>query len=130
MEVQEYGTLLVKCDDYLMSKKYGHRSTPGLVFFRHGKILHFEGLNRATIQLFKEFKPFIFLGDLMDEEEVLDWLTDPENMESMDRIERVNRKMFHRILQRSDFLAAFFCNSVNSELIGNVIQKYFEFFSV
>jgi hypothetical protein len=48
MEVQEYGTLLVKCDDYLMSKKYGHRSTPGLVFFRHGKILHFEGLNRAT----------------------------------------------------------------------------------
>jgi hypothetical protein len=43
MEVQEYGTLLVKCDDYLMSKKYGHRSTPALVFFRHGKILHFEG---------------------------------------------------------------------------------------
>ena len=67
----------------------------------------------------------------MDEEEVLDWLTDPENMESMDHIERVNRKMFHRILQRSDFLAAFFCNSVNSELIGNsrnVTQKYFEFF--
>lgn len=58
MEVQEYGTLLVKCDDYLMSKKYGHRSTPALVFFRHGKILHFEGLNRATIQLFKKFKPF------------------------------------------------------------------------
>lgn len=50
-----------------------------------------------------------FLGDLMDEEEVLDWLTDPENMESIDHIERVNRKMFERILQRSDFLAAFFC---------------------
>lgn len=47
MEVQEYGTLLVKCDDYLMSKKYGHRSTPALVFFRHGKILHFEGGTRS-----------------------------------------------------------------------------------
>lgn len=43
LEVLEYGPLLVKCDDYLMSKKYGHRSTPALVFFRHGKILHFEG---------------------------------------------------------------------------------------
>lgn len=42
-EVHQYGPLLVKCDDYLMSKKYGHRSTPALVFFRHGKILHFEG---------------------------------------------------------------------------------------
>ena len=51
----------------------------------------------------------------MDEEEVLDWLTDPENMESIDHIERVNRKMFERILQRSDFLAAFFCNLLNLE---------------
>ncbi|XP_046651298.1 uncharacterized protein LOC124342369 isoform X3 [Daphnia pulicaria] len=104
MEVQEYGTLLVKCDDYLMSKKYGHRSTPGLVFFRHGKILHFE-------------------GDLMDEEEVLDWLTDPENMESMDRIERVNRKMFHRILQRSDFLAAFFYSDVDCKQCDKVLEE-------
>ncbi|XP_032787702.1 uncharacterized protein LOC116925152 isoform X4 [Daphnia magna] len=104
MEVQEYGTLLVKCDDYLMSKKYGHRSTPALVFFRHGKILHFE-------------------GDLMDEEEVLDWLTDPENMESMDRIERVNRKMFQRILQRSDFLAAFFYSDVDCKQCDKVLEE-------
>ncbi|KAI9560775.1 hypothetical protein GHT06_011727 [Daphnia sinensis] len=104
VEVQEYGTLLVKCDDYLMSKKYGHRSTPALVFFRHGKILHFE-------------------GDLMDEEEVLDWLTDPENMESMDRIERVNRKMFQRILQRSDFLAAFFYSDVDCKQCDKVLEE-------
>lgn len=49
----------------------------------------------------------------MDEEEVLDWLTDPENMESLDHIERVNRKMFERILQRSDYLAAFFCKKLS-----------------
>lgn len=121
MEVQEYGTLLVKCDDYLMSKKYGHRSTPALVFFRHGKILHFEGGTRSFYPHSHCFMNycwfgFNFSGDLMDEEEVLDWLTDPENMESMDRIERVNRKMFQRILQRSDFLAAFFCNYIRSIL--------------
>lgn len=51
----------------------------------------------------------------MDEEEVLDWLTDPDNMESSEHIERVNRKMFERILKRSDFVAAFFCK----------IRKYF-----
>lgn len=45
----------------------------------------------------------------MDEEEVLDWITDPENMESSEHIERVNRKMFERILSRSDYVAAFFC---------------------
>ena len=50
-------------------------------------------------------------GDLMDEEEALDWLTDPENLESIEHIERVNRKMFERILKRSDFLAVFFCKS-------------------
>jgi hypothetical protein len=65
----------------------------------------------------------------MDEEEVLDWLTDPENMESMDHIERVNQKMFHRILQRSDFLAAFFCNPTNSDFelktVEVIFQKYF-----
>ena len=45
----------------------------------------------------------------MDEEEVLYWLTDPDNMESSDHIEKVNSKMFERLLQRKDFLAAFFC---------------------
>ena len=47
-EVAQYGSLLVKCDDHLMAKKFGHRSTPALVFFRHGKVLHFEGLCSAT----------------------------------------------------------------------------------
>ena len=46
----------------------------------------------------------------MDEEEVLDWLTDPDQLETSDHIERINRKMFERVLQRSDFLAVLFCN--------------------
>nr|CAG4638530.1 EOG090X0856 [Cyclestheria hislopi] len=103
-EVYQYGVLLVKCDDYLMAKKYGHRQTPALVFFRRGKPAHFD-------------------GDLMDEEEVLDWLTDPENMESSDHIEKVNRKMFERILQRTDFLAAFFYSDVDCKQCDKVLEE-------
>ena len=50
-EVFEYGILLVKCDDYLMAKKYGHRTTPALVLFRHGKVTHFEG-SRLSFRFF------------------------------------------------------------------------------
>lgn len=49
-------------------------------------------------------------GDIDDEEEILDWLTLPDNMEMTDHIEEVNRKMFQKIRQTSDYLAVFFCN--------------------
>ena len=51
----------------------------------------------------------MFKGDLYDEEDVLDWLTSPENMELNDAIEKVNRKMFDRIRQSTDYLAVYFC---------------------
>jgi len=62
-EVLQYGTLLVKCDDHLMAKKYGHRSTPALVFFRHGKIIHFEGIYTCSSYFIKDkaFNIVIFL---------------------------------------------------------------------
>ena len=50
-----------------------------------------------------------FAGDILDDEELLDWLTDPTNMEMNDHIERVNRKMFEKIRQSSDYVAVFFC---------------------
>lgn len=53
-------------------------------------------------------------GDIDDEEEVLDWLTLPDNMEMTDHIERVNRKMFQKIRQTSDFLAVYFCNNLSN----------------
>lgn len=52
-------------------------------------------------------------GDIDDEEEILDWLTLPDNMEMTDHIERVNRKMFQKIRQTSDYLAVFFCKFLN-----------------
>lgn len=51
-------------------------------------------------------------GDIDDEEEILDWLTNPENMEMTDSIERANRKMFEKIRKASDYLAVFFCKFI------------------
>lgn len=73
-----------------MAKKYGYRVPPGITYFRKGKFINYD-------------------GDIDDEEEILDWLTDPENMELTDHIEKVNRKMFDKIRQRSDYVAAFLC---------------------
>ena len=49
------------------------------------------------------------LGDLFDDEEMLDWLTDPSVMEISDQIEKVNRKMFEKLLSRNEFLTVLFC---------------------
>jgi len=55
---------------------------------------------------------YIFLGDIDDDEEVLDWLTDPSNMELTEHIEKVNRKMFSKIRQNSENVAVFFCEII------------------
>ncbi|XP_053677747.1 uncharacterized protein LOC128727826 isoform X3 [Anopheles nili] len=88
-EAADYGIVLVKSSDRLMAKKFGFRNPPGVTYFRKGKSINYD-------------------GDIDDEEELLDWLTDPHNMEMTDHIEKVNRKMFHKIRQASDYLAVFF----------------------
>ena len=52
---------------------------------------------------------FLCSGDLFDEEEMLDWLTDPTVMEISDQIEKVNKKMFEKLISRNEFLTVFFC---------------------
>lgn len=64
---------------------------------------------------------YIFLGDIDDDEEVLDWLTDPSNMELTEHIEKVNRKMFSKIRQSSENVAVFFC-----EIIVFICFKYYK----
>ena len=39
----EFGVHLVKINDRLMAKKYGIRNPPGLVYFRKGKFIMYEG---------------------------------------------------------------------------------------
>ncbi|XP_034479310.1 uncharacterized protein LOC117785421 isoform X9 [Drosophila innubila] len=88
-EATEYGIYVVKMHDKLMAKKYGFRNPPGLTYFRKGKYINYD-------------------GDIDDEEEILDWLTSPANMEMTDHIEQVNRKMFEKIRKNSDYVAVIF----------------------
>ncbi|XP_026805921.1 uncharacterized protein LOC113548995 isoform X1 [Rhopalosiphum maidis] len=88
-EAAEYGIKVVKCNDRLMAKKHGFRSPPGITYFRKSKYINYD-------------------GDIDDDEEVLDWLTDPSNMELTEHIEKVNRKMFSKIRQSSENVAVFF----------------------
>ncbi|CAG0892261.1 unnamed protein product [Darwinula stevensoni] len=102
-DASEYGIEIVKMQDSLVAKKYGWRNPPGLTYFRKGKALKYD-------------------GDIYDEEEVLDWLTDPENMELTDHIEKVNRKMFEKIRQRSDHVAVYFYSDSKCKQCEKVLQ--------
>lgn len=108
-EAGEYGIRIVKSNDDLMAKKFGYRSRPGITYFRKG-FGNYSNAFKLRIQLFiNTGKPINYDGDMDDEEEILDWLTNPENMEMTDSIERANRKMFEKIRKASDYLAVFFC---------------------
>uniref|UniRef100_A0ABD2XLF9 Thioredoxin domain-containing protein n=1 Tax=Trichogramma kaykai TaxID=54128 RepID=A0ABD2XLF9_9HYME len=102
-EAVEYGIKIVKMSDRLMAKKYGFRNPPGITYFRKGKYINYD-------------------GDIDDEEEILDWLTNPENMELNDHIERVNRKMFKKIRQNSEYVAVFFYSN-DCKQCGRVLSE-------
>lgn len=48
---------------------------------------------------------------MKDEEEVLEFLTSPETMAVSDVIEKVNPRMFERVLQKFEYVAVFFCKN-------------------
>lgn len=50
-----------------------------------------------------------FPGDLMDEENVLEFLTSLEAMDLPDRIEEVNAKILEKIVEDTDYVAVLFC---------------------
>lgn len=64
-------------------------SPTGLGFFRHGNYIKYE-------------------GDNFDDEEIIDWLTDPNVMEVSDQIEKVNKRMLQKLMSRNDYLAVVF----------------------
>jgi len=103
-DAAEYGVRFVKLKDVLISKKYGHRQHPGLGFFRKGNYIKFE-------------------GDMLDEEEILDWLTDPNTMEISDQIEKVNKKMFEKLIARNENLVVFFYSDTDCKQCDSVLKQ-------
>lgn len=100
----DYEVHLVKICDHLIAKKYGVKEPPGLVFFRRGKPVKYE-------------------GDLFDEFEVLEWLTRPENMESSDAIEKVNKRMFDRLMSKLTYLAVLFYSKDDCKQCDRVLEE-------
>ena len=64
-----------------------------------------------------------FDGDLYDDEEMLDWLTDPNVMEISDQIEKVNKKMFEKLITRNEFLTVFFYSDTDCKQCDGVLQE-------
>lgn len=49
------------------------------------------------------------IGDLLDEEQVLEFLTSLEAMDLPDQIEEVNAKILEKIVHDTDYVAVLFC---------------------
>ena len=86
------GVHFVKINDKKLSKQYNIKSYPALTYFRN-----------------KE--PIAYEGDLLDEDQVLEFLTSLEAMELPDQIEEVNAKILEKIVHDTDFVAVLFCKS-------------------
>lgn len=95
------GVHFVKINDKKLSKQYNIKSYPALTYFRN-----------------KE--PIAYEGDLLDEDQVLEFLTSLEAMELPDQIEEVNAKILDKIVHDTDFVAVLFCTSLPGNLPAHV----------
>ncbi len=60
--------------------------------------------------IFKKNKQqFSWIGDLLDEEQVLEFLTSLEAMDLPDQIEEVNAKILEKIVADTGYVAVLFC---------------------
>ncbi|CAH1113506.1 unnamed protein product [Psylliodes chrysocephalus] len=89
-DTDSFGVDFVKINDKRLAKQYGITKFPALTYFR-------------------EKEPIIYEGDLMDEEQVLDFLTSLEAMDLPDRIEEVNARILDKIVEETDYVAVLFC---------------------
>lgn len=88
-----------------------------MVFF------HFISFQLTLVKFTETFFLLIALGDLRNEDAVLDWLIDDANRELADEIEDVNGRMLDKLIDESPFLAVLFyddecddCDEVLKEL--------------
>lgn len=92
------------------AEQYGVSKLPALVYFEHSVPNLFEGKIKIDSKCFELFHlisgPNVYIGDLKEEEEVLQWLI---TQRTEDRIELVTRSMLESIVQDTQYLAVYFC---------------------
>lgn len=104
-ECDVFGIHLVKIMDPQLAKRYSIKTFPGLVYFRNGN-------------------PLLFEGDMQNEQSVIEWLIDDDNRELADEIEEVNERMLDRLMNESSLLCVFFCKL--SYLIKCLIRRIYK----
>lgn len=60
----------------------------------------------------------------MDEESVLNFLTSLEALDLPDRIEEVNSKILHKIIEESDYVAVLFCKYLLFEYYKLFVDRW------
>ena len=95
----------MKNNDAHAARQYNIYNTPALVYFRR-------------------MSPVVYDGDLMDGEMILSWLTSQDVFETKDEIEEVNRKLLEKLLDENEFVAVYFCKTIN-----HLCHLYFIIFS-
>uniref|UniRef100_A0A0P4WDS7 Thioredoxin domain-containing protein n=1 Tax=Scylla olivacea TaxID=85551 RepID=A0A0P4WDS7_SCYOL len=100
-DTDRIGVGFVKTQDLKVAERYGVTSVPALLYFEHQV-------------------PTVYEGDLLAEEDVLQWLI---LQKTEDTIETVNRNMLEVMLEDTQYLAVFFykpncraCETVLAEL--------------
>lgn len=91
-DTDRFGVQFVKINDKKFAKKYGITEFPALTYFRNKEAIKYE-------------------GDLMDEEQVLDFLTSLDAMQLADQIEDVNAKILDKIVEDQQYVAVLFYKS-------------------
>lgn len=64
---------------------------------------------RGNLKLFDWLSPGVSIGDMQNEDSLLEWLIDDDIRELEGEIEAVNARMLIRLLEESPFMAVFFC---------------------
>lgn len=93
-----FSSMFPMFQDFDVAREYGVADFPSLVYFE------------------KQI-PNVFEGDLMEEEEVLQWLI---TQRTEDRIELITRIMLEAMVEETQYLAVYFCKSrwhVNSSIM-------------
>ncbi|KAF8765250.1 putative protein disulfide-isomerase A4 like protein [Argiope bruennichi] len=85
----EYGIQMVKTQDSSIARRYGVKQFPALIFFRNER-------------------PLVYKGDLLNEEAVLDWILSENTLELPDDIEEVNGKMLEKLVEKHQLIAVYF----------------------
>ncbi|CAG0916199.1 unnamed protein product, partial [Notodromas monacha] len=102
-ETDAHGLHFVRTDDVAVARRYGVKKFPAIVLFRNGEPLHYT-------------------GELDDEDEVLSWLTDGDNLEIADKIESVNAKILSRLLDTEGNVARFEPQNKALLFCGNIAE--------